>query len=126
MNHKNGRKRFSRPTSHCEAMFRNMCISLIMEEQIRTTLAKAKELRRVLEPLITKAKSANDVATRRYLIAKLGNKEAIEKLFNVYAQKYKSRPGGYLRILKCGNRVGDAAPMAYVQLVDFERVAKQA
>ena len=97
-----------------------------MEEQIRTTLAKAKELRRVLEPLITKAKSANDVATRRYLIAKLGNKEAIEKLFNVYAPKYKSRPGGYLRILKCGNRVGDAAPMAYVQLVDFERVAKQA
>ena len=123
MNHQNGRKRFSRPTSHCEAMFRNMCISLIMEEQIKTTLPKAKELRRILEPLITKAKHNNDVATRRYLIAKLGNKDAIEKLFNVYAPKYKNRPGGYLRILKSGYRVGDAAPMAYVQLVDFEKTA---
>ena len=121
MNHKNGRKRFSRPTSHCEAMFKNMCISLLMEEQIKTTVTKAKELRRILEPLITKAKNSSDVATRRYLIAKLGNKDAIEKLFNVYAPKYKNRPGGYLRILKSGYRVGDAAPMAYVQLVDFEK-----
>ena len=121
MNHKNGRKRFSRPTSHCEAMFKNMCISLLMEEQIKTTETKAKELRRILEPLITKAKNSSDVATRRYLIAKLGNKDAIEKLFNVYAPKYKNRPGGYLRILKSGYRVGDAAPMAYVQLVDFEK-----
>ena len=125
MDHKNGRKRFGRPTSHCEAMFKNMCISLLREEQIKTTVSKAKELRRVLEPLITKAKHSNDVSTRRYLIAKLGNKEVIEKLFNVYAPKYKNRPGGYLRILKCGHRVGDAAPMAYVQLVDFEKVAKQ-
>ena len=92
-----------------------------MEEQIKTTVTKAKELRRILEPLITKAKNSSDVATRRYLIAKLGNKDAIEKLFNVYAPKYKNRPGGYLRILKSGYRVGDAAPMAYVQLVDFEK-----
>lgn len=123
MNHKNGRKRFGRPTSHCEAMFKNMCISIIREEQIKTTVAKAKELRRVLEPLITKAKHGSDLSTRRYLKAKLGNKDAIEKLFNVYAPKYKNRPGGYLRILKCGNRVGDCAPMAYVQMVDFEDVA---
>ena len=75
--------------------------------------------------LITKAKHSNDVSTRRYLIAKLGNKEVIEKLFEIYAPKYKNRPGGYLRILKCGHRVGDAAPMAYVQLVDFEKVANQ-
>ena len=124
MNHKNGRKRFGRPTSHCEAMFRNMCISIIEHEQIKTTLAKAKELRRVLEPLITKAKSGSDVSTRRYLISKLGSKLAIEKLFNVYAPKYQSRPGGYLRILKCGNRPGDAAPMAFVQMVDFEKSAE--
>lgn len=122
MNHKNGRNRFNRPTSHCEAMFRNMCISLLMEEQIKTTLPKAKALRRILEPLITKAKHSTDVATRRYLIAKIGNKAAIEKLFNTYGPAYKNRPGGYLRILKCGQRVGDAAPMAYVQLVDFEKV----
>ena len=126
MNHKKGRKRFGRDTSHCEAMFRNMCISIIKEEQIKTTLSKAKELRRVLEPLITKAKHGNDLSTRRYLIAKIGNKDAIEKLFKVYAPKYKNRPGGYLRILKCGNRVGDAAPMAYVQMVDFEKVAETA
>ena len=124
MNHKNGRKRFGRPTSHTEAMFRNMCISIIEHEQIKTTLAKAKELRRVLEPLITKAKSGSDVSTRRYLISKLGSKLAIEKLFNVYAPKYQSRPGGYLRILKCGNRPGDAAPMAFVQMVDFEKSAE--
>ena len=123
MNHQNGRNRFNRPTSHYEAMMRNMCISLLMEEQIKTTLPKAKALRRVLEPLITKAKNSSDVATRRYLISRLGNKAAIEKLFNVYAPKYTSRPGGYLRILKCGHRVGDAAPMAYVQLVDFEKVS---
>ena len=122
MNHKNGRNRFNRPTSHYEAMFRNMCVSLLMEEQIKTTVPKAKALRRILEPLITRAKHASDVATRRYLIAKLGNKAAIEKLFNTYAPKYKNRPGGYMRILKCGNRVGDADPMDYVQLVDFEKV----
>ena len=126
MNHKNGRKRFGRDTSHCEAMFRNMCISIIKEEQIKTTLSKAKELRRILEPLITKAKNGQDLSTRRYLISKIGNKEAIEKLFNVYAPKYKTRPGGYLRILKCGNRVGDAAPMAYVQMVDFEKTSEMA
>lgn len=123
MNHKNGRNRFNRPTSHCEAMFRNMCISLLMEEQIKTTLPKAKALRGVLEPLITKAKRSTDVSSRRYLISKLGNKDAVEKLLKVYGPKYQNRPGGYLRILKCGYRVGDAAPMAFVQLVDFEKVS---
>lgn len=118
MNHKNGRNRFSRNTSHCELMFRNMCISLLRETQIRTTLPKAKVLRGILEPLITKAKKGSDVATRRYLIAKLNNKEAVEKLLKVYGPKYESRPGGYTRVLKCGHRVGDAAPMAYIQLVD--------
>jgi large subunit ribosomal protein L17 len=122
MNHKNGRNRFSRTTSHCEAMFRNMCISLIREEQIKTTLPKAKALRKVLEPLITKAKKSDDVQTRRYLISRLTNKDAVEKLLKVVGPKNEKRPGGYLRILKCGQRVGDAAPMAYVQLVGFERI----
>ena len=118
MNHRNGRKHFNRPTSHREAMFRNLAISLIAEGQIKTTVAKAKELRRVVEPLITKAK-VNDLSTRRYLIAKLRNKDAIQKLLLELGPLYASRPGGYVRILKCGFRAGDAAPMAFVQLVDL-------
>lgn len=123
MNHRNGRKHFNRPTSHREAMFKNMAISLIMHEQIKTTVAKGKELRRVLEPLITKAKQGNTLAVRRYLIAKLGNKEAIEKLLNKLGPHYAKRPGGYTRVLKCGFRAGDAAPMAVVQLVDLKKEA---
>lgn len=125
MNHRNGRKHFGRPTSHREAMFRNMAVSLIREKQITTTLPKAKELRRFLEPLITKAKT-NDLQTRRYLIAKLsGNKDAIQALLTELGPHFKTRPGGYLRLLKCGFRAGDAAPMAIVQLVGLVAVEPQ-
>ena len=116
MNHRSKRRHFGRPTSHREAMFRNMAISLLMHGQIKTTLPKAKDLRGLVEPLITRSK-ANTLANRRYLIAKLGNKDAIQKLLVELGPFYQSRPGGYLRILKCGFRAGDAAPMAIIQLV---------
>ncbi len=113
---KSGRK-LNRTSSHRDAMFRNMASSLFMHEQIKTTLPKAKELRRVAEPLITLSKEGS-VANRRLAFSRLRNKDAVSKLFNELGERYKDRPGGYLRILKCGNRPGDNAPMAYVQLVD--------
>jgi large subunit ribosomal protein L17 len=113
---KSGRK-FNRTSSHRKAMFRNMAASLIKNELIRTTLPKAKELRRVAEPLITLAKT-DGVANRRLAFARLRDKEAVGKLFTDLGPRYSERPGGYLRILKCGNRDGDNAPMAYVELVD--------
>jgi large subunit ribosomal protein L17 len=113
---KSGRK-FNRTSSHREAMFKNMAASLIKNELIRTTLPKAKELRRVAEPLITLAKN-DGVANRRLAFARLRDKQAVGKLFVELGPRYRSRPGGYLRILKCGNRPGDNAPMAYVELVD--------
>ncbi len=113
---KSGRK-LNRTSSHRDAMFRNMASSLFMHEQIKTTLPKAKELRRVAEPLITLSKQSS-VANRRLAFSRLRDKDAVSKLFNELGERYKDRPGGYLRILKCGNRSGDNAPMAYVQLVD--------
>lgn len=113
---KSGRK-LNRTSTHREAMFRNMASSLFMHEQIKTTLAKAKELRRVAEPLITLSKDGS-VANRRLAFSRLRDKDAVSKLFNELGGRYKDRPGGYLRILKCGHRPGDNAPMAYVQLVD--------
>lgn len=114
------KKYFGRTAAHRKALFSNLAISLIAHEQIKTTLAKAKQLRKFIEPLIARAcKKPDDLAVRRYLIAKLRNKDAIEKLLKVIAVKSKNRPGGYLRILKCSHRVGDAAPMAYVQLIDL-------
>lgn len=113
---KSGRK-LNRNSSHRKAMFRNMASSLFAHELIKTTLPKAKELRRVAEPLITMAKT-DSVARRRIAFARLGDKNAVGKLFNELGPRYKSRPGGYLRILKCGFRAGDNAPMAYVELVD--------
>ena len=113
---KSGRK-LNRTSSHRDAMFRNMASSLFMHEQIKTTLPKAKELRRVAEPLITLSKEGS-VANRRLAFSRLRDKDAVSKLFNELGERYKDRPGGYLRILKCGNRLGDNAPMAYVQLVD--------
>ncbi|HEX6612498.1 MAG TPA: 50S ribosomal protein L17 [Rhodanobacteraceae bacterium] len=118
---KSGRK-FNRTSSHREAMFKNMAASLIKHELIRTTLPKAKELRRVAEPLITLAKN-DGVANRRLAFARLRDKQAVGKLFVELGPRYRSRPGGYLRILKCGNRVGDNAPMAYVELVDRPQAA---
>ncbi|HET7611401.1 MAG TPA: 50S ribosomal protein L17 [Rhodanobacteraceae bacterium] len=113
---KSGRK-FNRTSSHREAMYKNMTASLIKHELIRTTLPKAKDLRRVAEPLITLAK-IDGVANRRLAFARLRDKQAVGKLFVELGPRYRERAGGYLRIIKCGNRVGDNAPMAYVELVD--------
>ena len=122
MRHQNAGRKFSRTSAHREAMFKNMASSLIKHELIKTTLPKAKELRRVAEPLITLAKT-DSVANRRLAFARLRDKEAVGTLFTVLGPRYASRPGGYLRILKCGFRAGDNAPMAYVELVDRPQVA---
>ncbi len=114
--HKSGRK-LNRTSSHREALFKNMAASLFRHEQIRTTLPKAKELRRVAEPLITLAKTSS-VANRRLAFSRLRDREVVTKLFDVLGIRYRDRPGGYLRILKFGFRTGDKAPMALVQLVD--------
>ena len=117
MRHRKSGRKFSRTSSHRDMMFRNMSASLIQHEIIKTTLPKAKELRRIAEPLITLAKS-DGVANRRLAFSRLRDKEAVGKLFVELGPRYQARPGGYLRILKCGNRPGDNAPMAYVELVD--------
>jgi len=117
MRHHNSGRQLNRNSSHRTAMFRNMSSSLFRHEIIRTTLAKAKELRRVAEPMITTAKK-DSVANRRLVFSRLRDKEMVGKLFVELGPRYESRPGGYIRILKCGHRPGDAAPMAYVELVD--------
>ena len=117
MRHQKSGRKLGRTSSHRQAMFRNMAVSLFRHEQIRTTLPKAKELRRVAEPLITMAKNPT-LARRRLAFARLRDKDIVGKLFDELAPRYKTRPGGYTRILKCGFRRGDNAPMAYVQLVD--------
>ncbi len=117
MRHRKSGRKLNRTSSHRQAMFRNMSASLFKHEMIRTTLAKAKELRRKAEPLITLAKT-DSVANRRLAFARLRDKEAVAKLFNELGPRYQERPGGYLRILKCGFRAGDNAPMAIVELVD--------
>jgi large subunit ribosomal protein L17 len=121
---KSGRK-LNRTSSHRTAMFRNMASSLIQHEVIKTTLPKAKELRRVAEPLITLAK-VDGVANRRLAFARLRDQAAVGKLFTEIGPRYRDRKGGYLRILKCGFRAGDAAPMAYVELVDRPQAAVEA
>jgi len=117
MRHQKSGRKLNRTSSHREAMFKNMASSLVKHELIRTTLPKAKELRRVAEPLITLAK-VDSVANRRLAFARMRDKEAVGKLFVELGPRYRERPGGYLRILKCGFRPGDNAPMAYVELVD--------
>ena len=117
MRHLKSGRRLNRNASHRKAMFRNMAASLIQHEQIKTTLPKAKELRKVAEPLITLGKTPT-VANRRLAYDRLRDRVAVSKLFDDLGVRFKDRPGGYLRILKCGNRTGDNAPMAYVQLVD--------
>ena len=114
--HKSGRK-LNRTSSHRHAMFRNMAASLMRHEVIRTTLPKAKELRRVVEPLITMSK-VDSIAKRRLAFNRLRDRDIVTKLFNELGPRYQGRPGGYLRILKCGFRPGDKAPMAIVELVD--------
>ncbi|HSR62342.1 MAG TPA: 50S ribosomal protein L17 [Gammaproteobacteria bacterium] len=117
MRHRQSGRKLNRNSPHRKAMFRNMTASLLHHEVIKTTLPKAKELRRVAEPLITMARN-DTVAKRRVAFSRLRDREAVTKLFNEIAPRYKNRPGGYLRILKCGFRPGDKATMAFVELVD--------
>ena len=117
MRHRNGPRKLNRTTSHRLAMLRNMCNSLITHEAIKTTLPKAKELRRVIEPMITLAKVPT-LANRRLAFDRLRDRDSVTKLFNVLGPRFKTRPGGYSRILKMGFRVGDNAPMALVELLD--------
>ena len=117
MRHRKSGRKLGRNSSHRKAMFRNMATSLVRHEMIKTTVPKAKELRRVVEPLITLAK-VDGIANRRLAFNRLRDKEAVGKLFSDLGPRFKDRPGGYLRILKTGPRPGDAAPMAIVQLVD--------
>ena len=123
MRHRLSGRQLNRNSSHRKAMFRNMAASLLDHEMIKTTLPKAKELRRVAEPLITLAKK-DSVANRRLAFNRLRDRDVVTKLFNELGPRYVARPGGYLRILKCGFRRGDNAPMAIVELVD--RPAKAA
>ena len=123
MRHQKSGRALSHTTAHREAMFSNMAASLIKHGLIRTTLPKAKELRRVAEPLITLAKK-DGVANRRLAFSRLRDKEAVGTLFTTLGPRYATRPGGYLRILKCGFRAGDNAPMAYVELVDRPEAAQ--
>lgn len=117
MRHRLSGRQLNRNSSHRKAMFRNMAASLLDHEMIKTTLPKAKELRRVAEPLITLAKK-DSVANRRLAFNRLRDRDVVTKLFNELGPRYEARPGGYLRILKCGFRSGDNAPMAIVELVD--------
>jgi large subunit ribosomal protein L17 len=117
MRHLHAGRKLNRTSSHRNAMFRNMTASLVEHEIIKTTLPKAKELRRVVEPLITRSKS-DTLANRKEVFADVRSKEAARKLFDVLGPRYEDRPGGYVRIIKCGFRKGDNAPMAWVELVD--------
>jgi large subunit ribosomal protein L17 len=126
MRHRHGLRKLNRTSEHRLAMLRNMCNSLLQHEAIRTTVPKAKELRRVVEPLITLAKEAT-LANRRLAFNRTRDRDVVAKLFNELGPRYKTRPGGYTRILKMGFRVGDNAPMAFVELVDRpEPVAAEA
>jgi large subunit ribosomal protein L17 len=117
MRHRNGLRKLNRTSSHRLAMLRNMTVSLLRHEAIKTTLPKAKELRRVVEPMITLGKTPT-LANKRLAFDRLRDREIVVKLFAEIGPRYATRPGGYLRILKCGFRVGDNAPMAFVELVD--------
>ena len=117
MRHRHGLRKLNRTSSHRLAMLRNMCNSLLLHEAIKTTVPKAKELRRVVEPLITLAKTAT-LANRRLAFDRLRDRDIVTKLFNELGPRFAARPGGYTRILKMGFRVGDNAPMAFVELVD--------
>ena len=125
MRHRQGLRKLNRTSEHRLAMLRNMCVSLLQHEAIKTTVPKAKELRRVVEPLITLAKVPS-VANRRLAFNRLRDRDIVTKLFNELGPRYQTRPGGYTRILKMGFRVGDNAPMAFVELVDRPEPAAEA
>lgn len=122
MRHKVSGRRLGRTTSHRKSMMQSMSASLIEHEIIQTTVAKAKELRRELEPLITRAKE-DSLHNRRITFDRIRNRDAVQKLFLELGPRFKQRPGGYLRIMRCGYRAGDAAPMAYIELVDRSAIA---
>ena len=123
MRHRHGLRKLNRTSEHRLAMLRNMCVSLLRHEAIKTTAPKAKELRRVVEPLITLSKDAT-LANRRLAFDRLRDRDIVTKLFNELGPRYKARPGGYTRILKMGFRVGDNAPMAFVELVDRPEITE--
>ena len=123
MRHRNGLRKLNRTSAHRAAMLRNMCVSLLQHEAIKTTVPKAKELRRAVEPLITLAKKPT-LANRRLAFDRLRDRDIVTKLFNELGPRYQERPGGYTRILKMGFRVGDNAPMAFVELVDRPEAAE--
>jgi large subunit ribosomal protein L17 len=123
MRHRHGLRKLNRTSEHRLAMLRNMCVSLLRHEAIKTTVPKAKELRRVVEPLITLSKEAT-LANRRLAFDRLRDRDIVTKLFNELGPRYKARPGGYTRILKMGFRVGDNAPMAFVELVDRPEIVE--
>ncbi|MDX3895033.1 MULTISPECIES: 50S ribosomal protein L17 [Pusillimonas] len=125
MRHRSGLRKLNRTSSHRLAMFRNMAVSLLTHEAIKTTLPKAKELRRVVEPLITLGKEPS-VANKRLAFARLRDRDAVAKLFDVVGPRYKERNGGYTRVLKMGFRQGDNAPMAFIELVDRPEVEETA
>ncbi len=125
MRHRQSGRQLNRNSSHRQAMFRNMSVSLIEHELVKTTVAKAKELRRVVEPLITLAKE-DSVANRRLAFSRTRSKAAVGKLFDELGPRYEQRPGGYLRIVKAGFRAGDKAPVAYVELVDRPIIEEEA
>jgi len=124
MRHRKSGRQFNRNSSHRQAMFRNMMVSLLKHEQIKTTVAKAKELRLFVEPIITLGKEPT-LANKRNAFAKLRDRDIVAKLFDEIGERMKDRPGGYTRILKCGNRPGDNAPMAYIQLVHCSKTMKK-
>ena len=124
MRHGHGLRKLNRTSEHRLAMLRNMCVSLLRHEAIKTPVPKAKELRRVVEPLITLGRTPT-VANRRLAFARLRDRDIVTKLFNELGPRYATRPGGYTRILKMGFRVGDNAPMAFVELVDRPEVAAE-
>jgi large subunit ribosomal protein L17 len=123
MRHRNGLRKLNRTSEHRAAMLRNMCVSLLRHEAIKTTVPKAKELRRVVEPMITLAKTPT-LANRRLAFDRLRDRDIVTKLFNELGPRFATRPGGYTRILKMGFRVGDNAPMAFVELVDRPEVVE--
>lgn len=125
MRHRHSGRYFGRNSSHRKAMFKNMMVSLLRHEQITTTVAKAKELRMYMEPMITLAKE-DSVHRRRIAFSRLRDRDMVTKLFNEIAPHFKTRPGGYLRVLKCGNRKGDSAPIAIVELVGREKNSEAA
>jgi large subunit ribosomal protein L17 len=123
MRHKIKGKKLNRTSSHRKAMFANMAVALVMNEQIKTTVAKAKALRPYIEQLVTKARKGT-LSARRDIIARIRDKDAAEKIMSVLAERYKARPGGYTRVIKAGFRYGDRAPIAYIEFVERDVAAK--